>query len=94
MPKSSIPRIVKINLEVYNVIPIENIIRKYRNAVFFTIRLLFDEEEFFTIIIFVIFFMDVLLPKIKLKIRLHKELKNKKQKQEAFRKKMKELEIK
>ena len=43
---------------------------------------------------FVIFFMDVLLPKIKLKIRLHKELKNKKQKQEAFRKKMKELEIK
>ena len=29
-----------------------------------------------------------------LKIRLHKELKNKKQKQEAFRKKMKELEIK
>ena len=35
---------------------------------------------------FVIFFMDVLLPKIKLKI--------KKQKQEAFRKKMKELEIK
>ena len=33
-------------------------------------------------------------PKIKLKIRLHKELKNKKQKQEAFRKKMKELEIK
>ena len=43
---------------------------------------------------FVIFFMDVLLPKIKLKIRLHKELKNKKQKQEACRKKMKELEIK
>ena len=43
---------------------------------------------------FIIFFMDVLLPKIKLKIRLHKELKNKKQKQEAFRKKMKELEIK
>ena len=58
MPKSSIPRIVKINLEVYNVIPIENSIRKYKNAVFFTIRLLFDEEEFFTIIIFVIFFMD------------------------------------
>ena len=43
---------------------------------------------------FVIFFMDVLLPKIKLKIRRHKELKNNKLKQEAFRKKMKELEIK
>ena len=42
----------------------------------------------------IMFFFDVLLPKIKLKIRLHKELKNKKQKQEAFRKKMKELEIK
>lgn len=32
--------------------------------------------------------------KNKIKNRLHKELKNKKQKQEAFRKKMKELEIK
>lgn len=43
---------------------------------------------------FIIFFIDVLLPKIKLKIRLRKELKSKKQKQESFRKKMKELEIK
>lgn len=43
---------------------------------------------------FIIFFIDVLLPKIKLKIRLLKELKSKKQKQESFRKKMKELEIK
>lgn len=43
---------------------------------------------------FIIFFIDVLLPKIKLKIRLRKELKSKKQKQEAFGKKMKELEIK
>ena len=59
MPKSSIPRVVRINLEVYNVIPIENIIRKYRNAVFFTIRLLFDEEEFFAIIIFAVFFIDI-----------------------------------
>ena len=42
----------------------------------------------------IMFFFDVLLPKIKLKIRLHKELKQKKQKQEAFRKMMKELEIK
>lgn len=45
-------------------------------------------------IIAVIFFFDVLLPKIKLKYRLHKEEKIKKQRQEAFRKKMKELEIK
>ena len=43
---------------------------------------------------FVIFFMDVLLPKLKLKIRSNKELKNKKQKQEEYRKRMKELEIK
>lgn len=42
----------------------------------------------------IIFFMDILLPKIKSKIRLHKKLKNKEQKHEAFRKKMKELEIK
>ena len=42
----------------------------------------------------VLFIFDVLLPKIKLKYRLHKELKEKKKKQEAFRKKMKELEIK
>ena len=42
----------------------------------------------------VIFFFDVLLPKLKLKYKLHKELKIKKQKQEAFRKKMKKLEIK
>ena len=32
---------------------------------------------------FVIFFMDVLLPKIKLKIRLHKELKDRIKKQET-----------
>lgn len=43
---------------------------------------------------FILFFIDVLLPKIKLKIKFHKELKQKKQKQEAFRKMMKELEIK
>lgn len=45
-------------------------------------------------LVIVIFFFDILLPKIKLKYRLHKELKEKKKKQEAFRKKMKELEIK
>lgn len=44
--------------------------------------------------VIVLFFMDVLLPKLKLKYRLHKELKAKKRKQEAFKNKMKELEIK
>ena len=43
---------------------------------------------------FVVFFMDILLPKLKSQFNLHKEQKNKKQKQEKFRKKMKELEIK
>ena len=42
----------------------------------------------------IIIFFDVLLPKIKLKIRLHKELKDRKKKREAFKNKMKELEIK
>lgn len=42
----------------------------------------------------VLFIFDILLPKLKLKYRLHKELKIKKQRQEAFKKKMKELEIK
>ncbi len=42
----------------------------------------------------VLFIFEVLLPKIKLKYRLHKELKEKKKKQEAFKKKMESLEIK
>lgn len=42
----------------------------------------------------IMFFFDVLLPKIKLKIRLYKELKDRKKKREAFKNKMKELEIK
>lgn len=42
----------------------------------------------------IIFIFDILLPKLKLKYRLHRELKEKKKRQEAFRKKMKELEIK
>ena len=42
----------------------------------------------------IMFFFDVLVPKIKLKIRLHKELKDRKKKREAFKNKMKELEIK
>ena len=42
----------------------------------------------------ILFIIDILLPKLKLKYRLHRELKIKKQRQEAFKKKMKELEIK
>lgn len=42
----------------------------------------------------ILFIFDILLPKLKLKYRLHKELGIKKQRQEAFKKKMKELEIK
>lgn len=45
----------------------------------------------FVVILFVV---DVLLPKLKLKCRLHKELKIKKQREKAFKKKMEELEIK
>lgn len=42
----------------------------------------------------ILFIFEILLPKLKLKYRLHKELKTRKQRQEAFKKKMKELEIK
>lgn len=42
----------------------------------------------------VLFIFDILLPKLRLKYRLHKELKEKKKRQEAFKNKMKELEIK
>lgn len=45
----------------------------------------------FTIIAFT---YKVLLPKIKQKCKLHQELKEKKKRKKAFRKKMKELEIK
>lgn len=45
-------------------------------------------------LIIVLFILALLIPKIKLKYRLHKELKEKKKRQEAFKKKMKELEIK
>ncbi len=44
------------------------------------------------VLLFIIF--GILIPKLKLKYRLYKELKEKKQRQEAFAKKMKELEIK
>ena len=40
----------------------------------------------------ILFIFDVLLPKFKLKYRLHKEIKAKKQKKN-FKKTMKELEI-
>ena len=42
----------------------------------------------------IILVFDVLLPKLKLKYRLYKELKIKKQRHEEFKKHMKELEIK
>lgn len=42
----------------------------------------------------ILFIFDVLLPKLKLIYRLHKELNVRKQRQKAFSKKMKELEIK
>ena len=44
--------------------------------------------------VFLLFFTEILIPKIKLKYRLHKELKEKKKRQEAFKKHMEELEIK
>lgn len=46
------------------------------------------------VFVVVLFVLDVLLPEIKLKTKLHKELKEKKKRQKAFKKKMKELEIK
>ncbi len=42
----------------------------------------------------VLFTFDILLPKLRLKYRLHKEYKVRKKRQEAFKNKMKELEIK
>lgn len=42
----------------------------------------------------ILFTFDVLLPKLRLKYRLHKEYKERKKRQKAFGKKMKELEIK
>ena len=42
----------------------------------------------------ILFIFDILVPKIKLKYRLYKELQEKKKRQKAFKNKMKELEIK
>ena len=42
----------------------------------------------------ILFIFDILLPKFKLKYRLHKELKEKEKRQAIFKNKMKELEIK
>lgn len=44
------------------------------------------------VLIFSVF--EFLIPKIKLKYRLHKELKEKENRRKAFKKKMQELEIK
>lgn len=45
-------------------------------------------------IVLILGFVKVIAPKIKLKYRLHKELQESKKRQEAFRNKMKKLEIK
>lgn len=45
-------------------------------------------------LVFVFSVFEFLIPKIKLKYRLHKELKDKENRREAFKKKMQELEIK
>ena len=45
-------------------------------------------------LVFVLFIFEVLFPKLKMKYKLHKILKEKKQRHEAFKNKMKELEIK
>lgn len=45
-------------------------------------------------LVVLLFFFDILLPKLKLKYRLYRELKEKKKREQAFAKKMKELEIK
>lgn len=42
----------------------------------------------------ILFIFDIFLPKLRLKYKLHRELKIKKQRQEQFKKKMQELEIK
>lgn len=46
------------------------------------------------LIVFIIFFIDVILPKISYKYKLHKELIKTKKRQKAFRNRMKQLEIK
>lgn len=45
-------------------------------------------------IVAIMFFLEIILPKIKIKYRLHKELNESKKRRKAFGKKMKELEIK
>lgn len=45
-------------------------------------------------LVVIIFFIDVILPKISFKYKLRKELIKTKQRQKAFKNKMKELEIK
>lgn len=45
-------------------------------------------------LVFILFIFDILVPKLKTKYRLYKELKEKEKRQQAFKKKMEELEIK
>ena len=45
-------------------------------------------------IVAVMFFFDIIFPKIKIKYRLQKELKESMKRRKAFSEKMKELEIK
>ena len=45
-------------------------------------------------LVLLLFIFDILVPKLKLKYRLYKELKENQKRQQAFKKKMEELEIK
>ena len=45
-------------------------------------------------IVGIMFFFDIIFPKLKLKYRLHKELKESHERRKKFGNKMKELEIK
>lgn len=46
------------------------------------------------LIVFIIFFINIILPKISFKYKLHKELIKTRKRQEAFKNKMEKLEIK
>lgn len=46
------------------------------------------------LIVFIIFFIDIILPKINFKYKMHKELIKTRKRQKAFKNKMKQLEIK
>lgn len=46
------------------------------------------------LIVFIIFFIDIILPKINFKYKMHRELIKTRKRQKAFKNKMKQLEIK